>query len=68
MDGQGVALALRPQIEADVACGRLVIPFDISMPSNYAYYLVIPQAIAERAVVCAFKDWLQVEIGAQYGH
>ncbi len=68
MEGQGVALALRPQIEADVACGRLVIPFDISMPSNYAYYLVIPQAIVERAVVCAFRDWLQVEIGVQYGH
>jgi LysR family glycine cleavage system transcriptional activator len=68
MEGQGVALALRPQIEADVACGRLVIPFDISMPSTYAYYLVIPQAIVERAVVCAFRDWLQVEIGAQYGH
>ena len=68
MDGQGVALALRPQVEADVASGRLVIPFDISMPSTYAYYLVIPQAIGERAVVCAFREWLQAEIGSQYGH
>lgn len=67
IEGQGVALALRPQIEADVACGRLVIPFDISMPSTYAYYLVIPQAIAERAVVCAFKEWLEAEIAPCYG-
>lgn len=66
-EGQGVALALRQQVEADVAAGRLLIPFAISMPSTYAYFLVIPQTIAERAVVRAFKDWLQVEIGPQYG-
>lgn len=66
-EGQGVALALRQQVEADVAAGRLLIPFAISLPSTYAYFLVIPQTIAERAVVRAFKDWLQVEIGPQYG-
>lgn len=66
IEGQGVVLALRPQIEADVVSGRLAIPFDISMPSSYAYYLVIPQAIAERAVVCAFKAWLRAEIAPQY--
>jgi LysR family glycine cleavage system transcriptional activator len=66
-EGQGVALALRPQVEGEVAAGRLAIPFDIAMPSAYAYYLVIPQAIAERTVVRAFKEWLQAEIGAQYG-
>lgn len=67
-EGQGVALALRPQVEAEIAAGRLAIPFATAMPSAYAYYLVIPQAIAERAVVRAFKDWLQSEIGAPYGH
>lgn len=67
-EGQGVALALRPQVEAEVSAGRLVMPFDITMPSAYAYYLVIPQAIAERAVVRAFRDWLKTEIGAQYGY
>ncbi|MDP3538858.1 MAG: transcriptional regulator GcvA [Azonexus sp.] len=66
-EGQGVALALRPQVEAEVAAGRLVIPFVTTMPSAYAYYLVIPKAIAERAVVRAFKDWLQTEVGAPYG-
>jgi LysR family glycine cleavage system transcriptional activator len=67
VEGQGVALALRQQVESEVSAGRLVIPFDIAMPSNYAYYLVISQTIAERPVVLAFKDWLQAEIGAQYG-
>ena len=67
-EGQGVVLALRLQVEGEVAAGRLVIPFATAMPSAYAYYLVIPQAISERPVVIAFKDWLQSEIGVQYGH
>jgi len=67
LDGQGVALALRQQIEADVAAGRLVVPFDISMPSAYAYFLVMPQAVASQAVVQSFRLWLQDELGPQYG-
>lgn len=67
VEGQGVALALRQQVEADVAAGRLLIPFAISLPSAYAYFLVVPQAMAERTVVRAFRDWLQAEIGPQYG-
>ncbi len=67
VEGQGVALAIRQQIEGEVSAGRLVIPFDITLPSTYAYYLVIPQTIAGRAVVQSFRDWLQAEIGAQYG-
>ena len=67
VEGQGVALALRQQVEADVAAGRLVIPFAISLPSAYAYFLVVQPLMAERPVVRAFKDWLQVEIGHQYG-
>jgi LysR family glycine cleavage system transcriptional activator len=67
-EGQGVALALRPQVEAEVAAGRLVIPFATNMPSAYAYYLVIPLAFDERAVVKAFRDWLLAEIDAQYAH
>lgn len=63
-EGQGVALALRPQVEAEVAAGRLAIPFATTLPSAYAYYLVIPQAIAERPVVTAFKDWLRAEAGS----
>lgn len=58
LDGQGVALALRPLVEADVAAGRLIIPFDIAVPSPYAYFLVMPEAVARRASVAAFRTWL----------
>lgn len=66
-DGQGVALALKPQVEADLAVGRLVTPFPISMPSAYAYYLVMAEAVAEQPTVVAFREWLRREFGTAYG-
>jgi len=35
LDGQGVALALKPLVEADVAAGRLIVPFEIAVPSPF---------------------------------
>lgn len=61
LDGQGVALALRPLVEADVAAGRLIVPFDIAVPSPYAYFLVMAEAVAERSSVAAFRTWLHSE-------
>ena len=58
LDGQGVALALRPLVEADVAAGRLIVPFDIAVPSPYAYFLVMPEAVSRRPSVAAFRAWL----------
>lgn len=66
LGGQGVALILRPLIEAEVAAGRLVLPFEVSMPSRYAYYLVISEAVRERPEVRAFREWVLME-AAQSG-
>jgi LysR family glycine cleavage system transcriptional activator len=57
-DGQGVALAPKPLVSAEIAAGRLVIPFGIAIPSRAAYYLVVPEALAGRSAVAAFRDWL----------
>lgn len=54
----GVALALRPLIDADVASGRLVRPFEAEVKPRSAYYLVCPEVIAERPAVKAFRTWL----------
>jgi LysR family glycine cleavage system transcriptional activator len=43
----------------------LVAPFDIAVAQNYAYYLVIPQAIANRPVVKTFRTWLLDEARAE---
>lgn len=57
-DGLGVALGMRPMVAQELAQGRLVIPFDISIPSRYAYYLVCGKAVAERPAVAPFRHWL----------
>jgi LysR family transcriptional regulator, glycine cleavage system transcriptional activator len=58
----GVALALRPLIDADVASGRLRTPFDIEVNPRSAYYLVCPEVIAERPAVKAFRSWLLEQV------
>jgi LysR family transcriptional regulator, glycine cleavage system transcriptional activator len=54
----GIALALRPMVDADLASGRLCAPFDIELKPQSAYYLVCPEVIAERPAVAAFRRWL----------
>jgi LysR family glycine cleavage system transcriptional activator len=54
----GLALALRPLVDADIASGRLCAPFDIELKPRSAYYLVCPEVIAERPAVGAFRKWL----------
>ena len=54
----GVALALRPLVNADIASGRLCAPFDVEVKPGSAYYLVCPEVIADRPAVAAFRKWL----------
>ena len=54
----GVALALRPLVDADIASGRLCAPFKVALTPRSAYYLVCPEVISERPAVVAFRGWL----------
>jgi LysR family glycine cleavage system transcriptional activator len=54
----GVALALKPLVNADIASGRLWTPFTVELKPQSAYYLVCPEVIAERPAVAAFRKWL----------
>ena len=58
----GVALALRPLVDADIASERLCAPFDIEMKPQSAYYLVCPEVIANRPAVAAFRKWLMGQV------
>jgi DNA-binding transcriptional LysR family regulator len=45
----------------DLAAGRLVRPFELTLPSPYSYYFVtLPGRPRERAIA-AFLGWLQEE-------
>jgi len=59
----GVALALRPMVDADLASARLVEPFGIEVNPGSAYYLVCPEVIADRPAVAAFRAWLLEKAG-----
>lgn len=62
LDGQGVALTFRQLVETDIAAGRLIVPFEQSVVSPYAYYLVVRKAIAARPAVTAFREWILAEM------
>ncbi len=64
VEGQGVALARGALAADDLAAGRLVKPFDIAIPTEYAYYIVCPKATAQHPKIAAFRDWLLAEAGA----
>ena len=54
-EGQGVALAYSALVADDLAAGRLVRPFEISLPSDYCYYFVSPEATAGTPKIVAFR-------------
>ncbi len=58
----GIALALRPLVDADIASGRLCAPFKIEVRPRTAYFLVCPEVIAERPTVAAFRKWLLEQV------
>jgi LysR family transcriptional regulator, glycine cleavage system transcriptional activator len=60
----GVALALRPLVDDDIASGRLCAPFKVELKPQSAYYLVCPEVIAERPAVAAFRKWVLEKAGA----
>jgi LysR family glycine cleavage system transcriptional activator len=63
-EGQGVALARGALAADDLAAGRLVKPFDITIPTEYAYYILSPKATSHHPKIAAFRTWLLEEAGA----
>ena len=64
IEGQGLALANSVLVADDLAAGRLVVPFDLSVcrPLDFAYHIVVPKRTADLPKVAAFKTWLLDEI------
>jgi LysR family glycine cleavage system transcriptional activator len=59
--GEGVVLGRSALIADELAAGRLVRPFKLSLPASFAYYVVCPPRALQRASVKAFRDWLLAE-------
>lgn len=63
--GQGVALATNVLIGDYLSAGRLVRPFPQEVMGPFQYYVVCPEAVADRPAIAAFRAWLQDEANAQ---
>lgn len=57
-DGVGIAMGIRPYIDDDLAAGRLITPFALTVPKGEAWYLVYKPARREEPAFAAFRDWL----------
>jgi DNA-binding transcriptional LysR family regulator len=58
MEGLGVALGRTRLVERDNAAGRLVVPFDVVLPSDAGFYIVAPEETADAPKITLFRDWL----------
>ncbi len=63
--GHGVVLAYSTIAAGDLASGRLVRLFSLSLPDLFAYYIVTAPGALDRAKIRAFRDWLRREADAE---
>jgi len=48
-------------VRSEIEAGRLVVPFDITAPASYSYYLVTPEGARDTGTVSDFRKWLLAE-------
>ena len=60
-EGAGVLLARHSLVADDLASGRLVVPFSVSLPIAMAYHLVCDERSLRIPKVKAFRDWVLLE-------
>ncbi len=61
VDGQGIALGRSVLVEDDLATGRLIRPFAMTLPLRYGYFIVHPKALPADSQVPRFSRWLQAQ-------
>lgn len=62
VSGLGVAIADRQLVQTEMDNGRLVAPFDITVPSSVGYYLVYRNNQHNDPRIKAFRDWALSEV------
>jgi LysR family glycine cleavage system transcriptional activator len=62
--GDGVALARRTLVAADLERGRLVAPFRLALPSGLAYWFVSARDPAQQPAVAQLRSFLKLQLTA----
>ncbi len=60
-DALGVVATLPVLATAELAAGRLIMPFKLQVPLQSAYYLVCTESAIAYPAVAGFRDWLLEE-------
>jgi LysR family glycine cleavage system transcriptional activator len=58
VDGLGIAMGIRPYIDDDLAAGRLIAPFALTVPKGMRWYLVYRVFQTEQRDFAAFRRWI----------
>ncbi|MDB5838463.1 MAG: transcriptional regulator, LysR family [Herminiimonas sp.] len=64
LDGLGVALVKKNWVGTDLAEGRLVRPFDLSLPVEFSYFVIYPESRINDKPIKRFVDWIRSEVAA----
>ena len=59
VNGVGVAMGITPYVDDDLAAGRLVAPFNTSIPKKLRWFLVYREARADEPAFIAFRKWIK---------
>jgi LysR family glycine cleavage system transcriptional activator len=63
--GQGAAMLSPLMWQPELAAGRLVQPFPLTVLEGPCYWLVYPEHKRGQAKIRAFREWLLAEVAAQ---
>ncbi|WP_322021890.1 MULTISPECIES: LysR substrate-binding domain-containing protein [unclassified Burkholderia] len=61
IDGYGIAIGDRTLVDESVAAHRLVMPFDVALPTGMGYYFVYPAGTEQQQKIQLFGAWIADE-------
>ena len=67
VNGDGVALGRSRLVASEITAGRLVKPFELSLPATFSYFIVTPEGEQDRPKIAAFRQWLLAEVAHDEG-
>ena len=56
--GHGVAMGIAPLVEHDLRSGRLICPFELTLPNTFSFWIVCPRKRVSDPILRKFREWL----------
>ncbi len=62
-----MALINHVLVADDLAAGRLIRPFELSLEVEFTHYLVYPEAAGDDEQIAVFRDWILAAAAREHG-